>query len=259
MTVQETTTRPCAKRRCRQAETGSVLLLTLVFTTALMAIAAGLMSLANTEGTLTSNFSASVQVLAGAESVAELVVADLAARDSWTDVVSGGERAAFADGTLLPLASWHERLDLGSLTRALQRHTNAQSPWGVDTPVWRLFAWGPIESLAPGGAPRDGLYLMAWVADDGADGDGNPSSDANGVVVVRAQALGQRGAGRTVQVILKRGAVDRSVSADLEGKASDSGGESGEMARILRSPDDESAPGGEATARVRVLSWREVR
>jgi hypothetical protein len=37
------------------------------------------------------------------------------------------------------------------------------------------------------------FYLAVWVADDVADGDGDPLNDANGILALRAVALGPGG------------------------------------------------------------------
>ena len=76
--------------------------------------------------------------------------------------------------------------------------------------MWRLFGYAPLDTLldaaGPGASGAAGtgtgtgsgsgsgadstLYTVAWVADDPADGDGNPSADANGRVTVRVEAFG---------------------------------------------------------------------
>jgi len=79
-----------------------------------------------------------------------------------------------------------QRLDLDGITRELQAETNSSSVWGVNTPVWRLFAWGPLSAVSAEVATA--CYLAVWIADDGADGDSNPLADANGSVRLHAEA-----------------------------------------------------------------------
>jgi hypothetical protein len=75
----------------------------------------------------------------------------------------------------------------------MQNDSDAVTSLGGDAPVWRLFDYGRLDRLVPASARASPYYLVVWVADDRADGDGDPSVDADGIVVVRAAALGPRG------------------------------------------------------------------
>lgn len=59
-----------------------------------------------------------------------------------------------------------------------------------------------------GGAPASprapATFVIAWVADDPYDGDGDPGGDANGRAMVRVAAIGHRGARVTVEALLWR-------------------------------------------------------
>jgi hypothetical protein len=71
-------------------------------------------------------------------------------------------------------------------------------------------------------------YVVAWVADDPDETDGDPSRDSNGVILVRAEAFGTRGAWR---------AIEATLSADVVS-------------------DDAGVP---IMSRVAVVTWREAR
>jgi hypothetical protein len=47
-------------------------------------------------------------------------------------------------------------------------------------------------------------YVVVWVADDTAERDGDPSRDANGVLLLHAQAFGPRGARKSVDATVMR-------------------------------------------------------
>ena len=47
-------------------------------------------------------------------------------------------------------------------------------------------------------------YVVAWVADDLAETDNDPLTDGNGLMVIRAQAIGRLGVQRTIDVTIAR-------------------------------------------------------
>jgi hypothetical protein len=47
-------------------------------------------------------------------------------------------------------------------------------------------------------------YVVVWISDDPADGDGDAQADTNGVLTVLAQAMGQQGSFRTVEVTIAK-------------------------------------------------------
>ena len=76
-------------------------------------------------------------------------------------------------------------------------------PWGVRNPRWQLLVHQPLADLDAAAGAVCPCYLVAWVADDPADDDGDPLRDAppgvegHGVLLVRGAAFGGlRGGGR---------------------------------------------------------------
>jgi len=137
-----------------------------------------------------------------ARAAATQAFAELRQQPSWAGVIRQGAYpelsstpARDVDTSLTPTAPWGTVLDLRALTTQLQAETDAAA--GVGDPIaWRLFAYGPLGRLVPAG-PWTHYYLLVWVSDDRADGDGNPSADMNGSILVHAEALGADG-GRTI-------------------------------------------------------------
>jgi hypothetical protein len=98
----------------------------------------------------------------------------------------------------------------------------SERPWGANNPHWRLYAHGAVGDLLPGRVDSP-FYVAVWVGDDPAETDADPGVDGaasqaaasggtgevgrnpgRGVVQVRAQAFGPRGAHRAVEVVLAR-------------------------------------------------------
>jgi hypothetical protein len=135
-----------------------------------------------------------------------------------------------------------------SCTDAEMNATIRDRPWGTRNPRWRLFSWGPL----PTGPARAGptSYVVSLVADDPSETDSDPIQDgiqsgqqANrgaGVLLVRAEAFGRRGAHRVVEGTVVRQDV---------------------VARALWAASDPASRGPEPAvpAVLQVLAWREVR
>jgi hypothetical protein len=143
-------------------------------------------------------------VRGAAEVALERALQELAIAADLNEILAGSVRSGVAGADLAPdVAEWGA-LDLSALTDGLQRETVAANQWGADGQVWRLFGYAPLDVLldaaGPGASGAGGsaggsvagsaFYTVAWVSDDPADGDGNPSADANGRVMVWAEAFG---------------------------------------------------------------------
>ena len=142
---------------------------------------------------------------------AHLAIADLRVQPSWSAVLAAGSVPPFAgvpgralDPAVSPPAPWGgPALDLLALTADVQ---SAADTGNGDPQVWRLFESGRLDRLVPGTSPGP-WYLAVWVADDWADGDGNPSVDVNGILAIRAVAFGPGGAVMTTAVSVMKPTV----------------------------------------------------
>jgi hypothetical protein len=91
--------------------------------------------------------------------------------------------------TLTPVLPWGGALDLRAATARIQAATDADAAPG-DPARWRLYDAAGLVSVVPDAAGGIPCYLAVWVADDPVDGDGDPLTDKNGVLLVRAAAFG---------------------------------------------------------------------
>lgn len=182
---------------------GSGVLLAMIVMGTMLALGLGLVALSSTERAIAGNHHAGVEALYAAEALVEYVLTELASDASWSPALIGERHSAFLESTSQPMTPWNEVLDLSALTTRVQQQSDAIWSAGLDTPQWRVFAAGPLETLV-GSGNAGPMFLIAWVADDVADADADPGADSNGLVMIRAQALGPAGLQRTLLIAFRR-------------------------------------------------------
>ena len=189
-------------------ETGAALLIAITLTLMLAAVATVVALNARIEITIAANFRQGHEAAFVAKGGLARAIQDLAALADWTPPLSG-VRSTFANGAVagprqLPGG------DLvvlccgpGTVTDELQQRRNGGRSWGLDTPQWQPYAWGPANDWLPPGQLTSPFFVAVWVADDAEDGDGNPLVDANGAIVVHALSIGPIGARRSVEATIR--------------------------------------------------------
>ena len=190
---------------------GTALIIALMAMMLLTALGAGVVMVSNTETAIASNYRNAQEGLYGADAAAERVVQDLLLVPRWNDILAGLEQSSFVDGTregqkTIPGGG---RITLccgtSSATGQLQAETDTANLWGADNPRWRLFAWGPLDEMLPGGNEIDsGMYVAVWIGDDPADNDLNPLFDFNGTLTLHAEAYGPSGTRKVVELTVAR-------------------------------------------------------
>jgi hypothetical protein len=195
----------------------------LVATLLLGTLGGGLVTLTTTETAVAANFRDGAEALYAADSGAEHVVRELQASLAWNDWLNGTIGSSLSDGTLTPTLPSNRVVNLTTLTAGLQAESDAAADWGPNNPRWQLAAHAPVNQMLSGAAAVP-AYVAVWIADDPSEIDGDPARDANGIVLLRAGALGRSAASRSVELVVAR-----------------------------------RATGGAGTPGVRILSWRVVR
>ena len=190
-----------AARRVTRDERGTALLLAMVLSGVLAAVAAVVALTARTETLLAGSFQQGRETAYAAEGALARGLADLEGPEPWSDVLAGG-LSSFVVGDPAPARA---------LENAVRRAANGGRSWGSDTPHWRLFAWGPASAWLPPGKPEPPFQLAVWIADDPEDGDGDPAADANGVVALYAVATSPTGARRSVRATVARPRDERGI------------------------------------------------
>lgn len=215
-----------------RSERGTGLVLALVLVALTSGVVAAVVIVSRTETLVAANLRTAREALYAAEGGLAQVLRDLGGAPDWDAVLSAAAGTTFTDGSAIGsrLLPGGDTVTLccgpSSLTGDVQVRADGGRSWGGDTPLWILFAWGPVSAWRPAGALQSPFYLAAWVSDDPADGDGDPAADNNGVLRIHARALGPRGGRRIVEAVVQRPMIGSPAAP---------------------------APG------VRLVSWREVR
>ena len=188
----------------RSGESGVALVHAVLVMTLVTAVSAGAAMLARTE-VLVSRYHHDERGAAyAAQAMLAAALQDLDRGPQWNDVLAGVRVAAFVDGSSSALRQIPGGGTVliccgpGSLTARLQSETGL---------AWRPFAWQSLGGLLDlREAPR--YYLIAWVIDDPADGDGDSLADSNDRILVRAEAVTPLGVRKTVEAIMERAPPD---------------------------------------------------
>jgi hypothetical protein len=209
----------------------------------LLMSALGAATILNTsaETLIAANFRDAQEGVYAADAALEFAIGDLEALPDWNAVLQGSTASSFvdgppsgsrtlADGSLLDLGQLLNLTNCRKATSCSESDlvaNTAPRPWGVNNPVWRLFTHGPLSTLFDH-AIDSTYYVVVMVADDPSENDNDPARDGSstsnpgtGVLAVRAEAFGPRGAHHIIEATVGR-------------------------------------PGG-TLPRITVLSWRQVR
>jgi hypothetical protein len=193
-------------RRRLAGEKGTALVIAMMAVMLLTALGAAVIMVTNTETAISANYKNGQEALYAADAGVERVMQDLLMVPRWNDILDGTAHSAFADGSM----SANKTLPGGGIIRLdtattqLQADSDIGGAWGANNPQWRLFAWGPMQDMVPGNIIDSPMYLAVWVADDPAEGDGNPAADTNGTLTLHAEAFGPSGTRKVIEVTVAR-------------------------------------------------------
>jgi hypothetical protein len=133
-------------------------------------------------------------------------------QSSFVDGPAGGPRV-IPGGGVVDLTAATNLLNCSKATPCTAAQMDANSkerPWGANNARWQLYAYGPFSGITQLARPSP-CYLAVWVADDSREDDADPLSDGefegtpgHGVVRLRAEVYGPRGARRAIEAELVR-------------------------------------------------------
>ncbi len=194
-------------RTARADDRGVALLLALVTTALLTALAASLVISTSAEMLISGSYRASQEAFYAADTALERAIHELSLLPDWTVVLMAPPSnvlAPFDDGASGGKAPDGRPLSFSALTAERQAASDASGSFGADRPVWRLYAHASLPSILPPGTIAPPAYILLWLRDDGGDGDGDAGKDSNGIVLVCAEAYGPAGARRRIEASIGR-------------------------------------------------------
>jgi PilX N-terminal len=218
-------------------EEGIALIIALMAVLLLSALGFALVMTTSTETMIATNYRNGNEGLYAADAVLERAMDDLLTVPDWNKLLDGSLRSAFvdgapsglrtlADGSTITLDEVLNMANCGKVSTCsasdLTGNATGDRPWGTNNPVWQLYAYGAINDLLPTGTLNSPFYVVVLVADDPSENDGLPGVDGvtpcapaqdpsggacnpgSGVMGLRAEAFGPRGAHKVIEVTVAR-------------------------------------------------------
>jgi PilX N-terminal len=189
---------------------GAALVVAILIAALMTAVASALLTTTTTETLIGGAHRASQETLYAADAALERAIGALASISDWSAVLAapaGTLMAPFDDGQAAPIAPDGRRLDLVRLLAARQAASNSlygPGVFGADSPRWRLYGRAALSRVLGSNLAAQPAYLLVWLADDGADGDGDPGRDSNGQVALYVDGFGPAGARRAIEAGISR-------------------------------------------------------
>jgi hypothetical protein len=205
---------------------GIAMMMAMAATLLMSALGIALVLATSSEGVIASNFRDQAEGAYAAEAALERALDDLAAASNWNAVLTGTTRSTFvdgapsgtrtlADGSTIDLGHVVNMADCGRIQPCADADMDAvttERPWGPNNPRWQLYAHGRLADLLPNETIDSPYYVTVLVGDDPSETDAKPLEDGagtagTGIVALRAEAFGPRGAHRSVEMTVARPAA----------------------------------------------------
>ena len=167
---------------------GAALVIAVMGVCLMAALGASLAVMTGTEARIAANYVHATEAGYAAEAALEIGIQELMAQNDWTALLSGTALSTFTDGA----PGGHRRLADGSMLDL----GKLASEMTMDSPTWRLFAFGPLSQIQPTEDLRSDGYLVVWARSD-------PAADAASLFL-RAEAFGAAGTRRAVEATVRK-------------------------------------------------------
>jgi Tfp pilus assembly protein PilX len=212
--------------RGNDGEDGVALIIAMLCTLLLTALGVGLVLTTSAETAIVGNYRSSQEALYAADAALERAMADVFTVADWNQLLSGAVPSTFIDGSPSGKRTLADgsTIDLGQLTNGVNcekattcsatdmNAVTADRPWGSNNPRWQAYAYGRLADMLPAGTINSPFYVVVFVADDPSETDGDPLHDGaspatnpgSGVIALRAEAFGPRGAHRVLDLTVAR-------------------------------------------------------
>ena len=206
-------------------ENGVAMVVAMMALLLMTALGAALILTTSSESMISSNYRSSVEGLYAADAIVERAMDDLLTVGNWNMLLNGSVRSAFVDGAAAGPRTMSDgsTIDLTEVVNFancgkrsackasdLTGNATGDRPWAANNPVWQLYAYGLLADMSPKTIDSP-FYVILMVADDPSENDGLPLQDGlvdenpgAGVLALRAEAFGPRGAHKAIEVTVSR-------------------------------------------------------
>jgi Tfp pilus assembly protein PilX len=209
------------------SERGIALVIVLLAMMLIAALGMALSLTTSTETRIAAGYAWGAETFYAADAAIEHVLDDLTGLVDWTDALDGAA-TSFSDGppgartlpdrTRVDLRQVTDLLNCGHPSCSIAELTasTGDRPWGINNPIWQLYAHGPLAMLSPAIGNDPPIYVIVWVSDDPLENDGQPRVDGDetmgpnagrGILQLRAHAYGAGGSERRVEITVRRAAA----------------------------------------------------
>jgi hypothetical protein len=217
-------------------EDGMAVIVALMAMMLMTALGLSLVLTTSSETMISGNFRAGGEALYAADAILERSMDDLITIPDWNKILDGSLQSGFIDGppsgerslpdgTKLDLSQVLSFANCDKPTTCSGPEMDAFSeerPWLVNNPRWQLFAYGNVGDLLPTGTINSPFYVVVLIGDDPSETDDNPLVDGGppapiqggggakppnkgtGVIALRAEAFGPRGAHKVIEMTVAK-------------------------------------------------------
>lgn len=207
-------------------QNGIAMLVAMMAMLLMTALGIALIMTTSSETIIAGNYRNASEALYAADAVLERAMDDLLTVPDWNSLLTGATQSAFIDGppsggralqdgSLIDLGQALNMANcqkVGACSNAEMDTVTTDRPWGPNNPRWQLYAYGNLSDMMPTDSINSSYYVIVMVADDPSENDGNPLVDGlagignlgAGVLALRAEAFGPRGAHKVIEMTVSK-------------------------------------------------------
>src|SRR4051812_5543965 len=158
-----------------RGQDGVALVVAMMALLLMSALGVALILTTSSDTMIASNYRNSAEALYAADAVVERAMDDLLTVSDWNGLLSGSVQSAFVDGApngtrKLPDGSTIDLSDAVNMANCghaaacsaseLIGNATGDRPWAENNPVWRLYAYGPLNDMIPTRTINSPFYVV---------------------------------------------------------------------------------------------------
>ena len=209
-----------------RSEHGVAMIIAMMAMLLMSALGMALVMTTTSETLISGNFRNGQEALYAADAGVERAMEDILTVPDWNKLLDGSTQSAFVDGapsgartlpdgSTIDLTQAINMANCQKITTCTDVEMNAltaERPWAANNPRWKLYSYSKLQDLLPAtNTINSQYYVIVMVGDDPSENDGDPSKDGaaatnpgSGVIAMRAEAFGPRGAHKVIELTLSR-------------------------------------------------------